>query len=159
MHWKSNHQIPGELRHGHSGLIWLLDEVDAHLRGLSDGPEHPEEIAEGLVHYVQRFCEEVIEHVEEEEEILFPLVRSKVSTAQRQELDRLMRQHRALLVSLHMLAGALPRDTTSCDQWREGTVERLHELSAATRTHLVQHSRDERRFMEGQIWEPHQARK
>lgn len=139
--------IRDELRHGHSGLIWLLDEVDAHLRGLIEDPECPEMILEELIGYAKRFCDEVAGHIDEEEDDLFPLVQSVLAGPDLDELDSLSREHGELLCDLARLSTALGKLVEEPDSRVPETFADMLELSNQTRAHLAAHSKHERAFL------------
>lgn len=140
-------KIREELRHGHSGLILLLDEVDAHLAGLIDADSACcQVIIDDLDVYAGRFCDELTDHINEEEGDLFPLVAKFIGKSAVTSLTRLRGQHDELLSNVAHFLGVL-QSVTDSECADADNVRLLQRLSAEMRSHLVEHSREEKTFL------------
>jgi iron-sulfur cluster repair protein YtfE (RIC family) len=139
--------IREQLGHGHSDLIRLLDEVDAHLRGLSAEPDAPDVILEEFVRYADRLHDEVVEHIAEEETELFPMIRTVAGAAQLDELSRLQSQHRQLLESLEAFTAALDELPSKPPAALCAGLRVLRRLASTLREDLRAHSQMERAFL------------
>lgn len=140
-------QIREQLYRGHSDLIRLLDEVDAHLQGLSAEPHAPEVIFEEFVRYASRLRDEITEHIAEEEGELFPMIRTVAGAAQLDGLSRLQSQHHLLLESLEGFMAALESLPPKPPDALCAGLGVLRRMASTLREDLREHSRDERAFL------------
>lgn len=136
------------MAHGHTRLIWLLDDIDAHLEGLSGGGGDQALILEELVSFTRAFHEELEGHIAEEEADIFPLAAAVASPDELAELDEINREHRALEASMKSFWAGL-------SQFCEENPVRRHEICCdqllehvrSIREHLIAHSAHERDFL------------
>lgn len=142
MQTKKSPEHTGELVHGHSRLLWLIDEVDAHLRGLWEpDDENVEPILEELLSYWDTLRAELGAHMDHEEHDVFQTV-DRVAPQFAAQVSVLRAQHANLDKELQVLDGAL-RDLAS-PAGRSLASGALRRAVERFREHFVAHSRDER---------------
>ncbi|MFP4596773.1 MAG: hemerythrin domain-containing protein [Persicimonas sp.] len=136
-----------QMSHGHTRLIWLLDDIQAHLEGLCEGTDEPELILEELVSYVRAFSEELDGHIEEEETDVFPRAEAVGGGDGRQELAELEAEHRSLQAQMKAFWTIL---SDACEISGEGNgtcFDDLLDRVGAIRKELAAHSSHERAFL------------
>lgn len=147
MHRESPETLHLDLVHGHSRIIWLLDEFEAHLRALHSEPTGAPYILEELEKYWDELRDHLREHIVEEEEELFPMVRLTATDFERRELVELQREHAELVRKLSGVEATVHRLFTAAEADRCPLVKSLAEQAGALREELVEHSRHERAFL------------
>lgn len=143
----NTHSLRDDLVHGHSRLVWLMDDIDAHLAGLAAEPLDRELLEEEFLTYSRAFAEELREHIDEEEGDLFPLVRSIAGGPEMDSLVELQRQHQQLLIDLGRWGVLIEELTGAPDERRAFVIGALCDHSRTIREHLVIHSKHERSFL------------
>ncbi len=136
-----------QMSHGHTRLIWLLDDIQAHLEGLCEGTDEPELILEELVSYVRAFSEELDGHIEEEEADIFPRAEAASGDHGRKELVELEGEHRHLQAQMKAFWEML---SDACEKPIDGNgtcFNDLLERVGAIREDLARHSSHERSFL------------
>lgn len=146
---RSQETTQPQMAHGHTRLIWLLDDIDAHLDGLSSADSEDQAlILEELVSFTRAFHEELDGHIAEEEADIFPLAEAVATAEERSELEDINQEHRKLesmmksfwqVLSQHCEETSARRHEPCCDQ--------LFEQVRSIREHLVAHSAHERNFL------------
>lgn len=143
----SERQDDSSLSHGHSRLIWLLDDIEAHVEALREGTEAPELLVEELVLYVRSFSAELHEHIEEEERDIFPRALSAAGEHARTEVAELDAEHRRLEAQIEAIWAKLSK---LCEGPLDGNgicFTDLFEQVRSIRAHLSAHSNHERAFL------------
>lgn len=131
--------------HGHSNLLLLLDEVEAHVDGLA-GCETPEFMLAELQPFWNEFTAELVEHLEEEETDVFPNLGPSQSA---RGLKRILEQHRDLQVRVDEINGFI--DTY---EHSEDNVKHFKWLIEDFRAAFRRHSSDEREFIALSVGRP-----
>ncbi len=132
-----------EMAHGHTRLIWLLDDIEAHLDGLADGADDHELILEELVSFARSFTDELGGHIQEEESEIFPQAEQVAGEDGRRELAEILEEHRQLQAELDELWALFGRAADGLDVHVSPLLARVRAL----REHLSAHSRHERLFL------------
>jgi hemerythrin-like domain-containing protein len=136
------------LSHGHTRLIWLLDDIEAHLQGLREGSDAPGLILDELVSYARSFMEELEGHIEEEETDLFPRAKSVAGDDELDELADLQGEHRHLEKQMRAFWAMLSKACEKGHRTRyETCFDDLFERVCSIREHLTAHSSHERAFL------------
>lgn len=136
-----------QMSHGHTRLIWLLDDIQAHIEGLREGTDEPELILEELVSYVRAFSEELDGHIEEEERDIFPRAEAVGGDDGREELAELEEEHRHLQADMKAFWTML---SDTCEKPVDGNgtcFTNLLDRVSAIREDLAAHSSHERAFL------------
>jgi iron-sulfur cluster repair protein YtfE (RIC family) len=136
-----------QLSHGHSRLIWLLDDIDAHLEGLCSENESPELILEELVSYVRAFGDELDGHIDEEETDIFPQAAAVATEPERRELAEIEEEHRRLEERLARFWSKLAQLCEAPPDRYETCCVDLVEQARELRVALTAHSSHERDFL------------
>ena len=131
--------IPADERerfvHGHSNLVRLLDEVEAHVEGLANCETPTFMIAE-MTPYWNAFKAELLEHVEEEETLVFPQLGGHSA------IQKLTEQHNDLKTRIDEITRVI--ETYTHD---DETFRRFQRLIENFRVAFKRHSADEREFI------------
>lgn len=146
--------IRADLIHGHSRLTWLMDELDAHLTGLAAEPTGAEYVLDEFRAYWAEFRDDLRDHIIEEEDELFPLVRLHATDSDLTELGELQVEHARLLIELEKFGLEMDALAESEGEERCPVIRRMQTGAKTMREHLVAHSRHERQFLrevEGRI--------
>ncbi len=139
--------LRADLAHGHSRIIWLMDELDAHLEGLASDPTGAEFIVEAFQAYWTQFSDDLREHIREEEQDLFPLVRLHATDSDLSGLQGLQDEHARLIGDLDAFDVIADSFFAAPKGQNVSLVAKLQNLMESIRVHLVEHSRNERRFL------------
>lgn len=136
-----------DLAHGHSRLTWLMDEIDAHLNGLVAEPSSAEYVLDEFRAYWAEFRENLRDHIIEEEDELFPLVRLHATDSDLTELGELQVEHARLLIELEKFGLEMDSLFASEGDERAPVTRRMQASAKILREHLASHSRHERQFL------------
>ena len=133
-----------QVAHGHTRLIWLLDDVEAHLQGLheTDGEDL---ILEELVSFARAFTEELDEHIDEEETEIFPAAEAVAADAEHAQLEELDAEHRRLQAQMKEFWALMARAREEeQDRRHVSCLDELFDKVRSIREHLTSHSVHER---------------
>lgn len=136
-----------EMAHGHTRLIWLLDDIEAHLEGLGEDSEERALILEELVSFARSFTDELDGHIAEEESTLFPAAEAVADDAERDELATIYAEHRDLEEHVQDFWALLSRACDGSDGRHGVCLDTLFEKVRSIREHLTAHSSHERAFL------------
>jgi hemerythrin-like domain-containing protein len=136
-----------KMAHGHTRLIWLLDDIEAHLDGIR-GSEDPALIIEELISYTREFNDELDEHIGEEETRIFPAAARVASQEELEELDEIHDEHRQIEAQLQEFWEVLSQGCEQKNGARHGVCcDKLIALVSKMRQTLAAHSAHERQFL------------
>lgn len=124
--------------HGHSRLLRLLDDVEAHVDGLV-ACEAPEFMLNELRPFWNDFTAELVEHVDEEETEVFPNLGPGQSD---RGLRRILTQHRELQARVDEID-----DFIDTYQHTEDNIKHFKWMIEDFRAAFRKHSADEREFI------------
>jgi hemerythrin-like domain-containing protein len=137
-----------QMSHGHTRLIWLLDDIEAHLQGLREGTDAPELILDELISYARAFTEELHGHIEEEETDIFPRAQAIAGAQELDELANLHDEHRHIETQMRAFWVMLSKACEEGHRTRyETCFDDLFERLLSIREHLTEHSSHERAFL------------
>jgi len=123
--------------HGHSNLVRLLDEVEAHVEGLASC-ETPNFMIAEMMPYWNAFKTELLEHVEEEETLVFPQLGGHSDRG----IQKLSAQHKDLETRIDEITQFI--ETYSHD---DENFRRFQWLIENFRVAFKRHSAEEREYI------------
>lgn len=135
------------MAHGHSRLIWLLDDIEAHLEGLCSVEEAHELILDELVSFTQSFAEELFEHIDEEEAEIFPSAEAIAAGDDHTHLGALDREHRMIEEDVRAFVDTLEQIAADESAWNDSCFRDLYGQVRSIRELLAAHSVHERSFL------------
>ena len=128
------------LAHSHSALVFRMDELEAHARGLAEATEDLAPLLEGLHDSFALFAEDLIEHIQHEEQDIFPDA-AAAGLLHGHQVELLSNEHMGLHRCLDRIGAQLKElDPTSPAHQRERLVRDI----AVLRNAFVRHAGDER---------------
>ena len=130
--------------HGHSSLVRLLDEVEAHIDGLQ-GCQTPDFMIEEMKPYWNAFKLELIEHIDEEETEMFPHLTGRND----RNLRTLQKQHADLKSRVDEITQFIQTYRHS-----EEHFKKFQWLIDDFRAAFKRHSADERAFIQRSVGAP-----
>lgn len=131
------------LAHSHSALVFRMDELEAHARGLAEANDDLGPLLEGLHENFAIFSDDLVEHIEHEERDIFPDAAS-AGLIHHDHAETLRNEHMGLHRCLERIRAHLGALTTEAST---GERERLVREIAALRNAFVRHASAERSFL------------
>jgi iron-sulfur cluster repair protein YtfE (RIC family) len=99
------HKLPSAATavHSHSDLTRQMEELESHALALRQAqltrevdPEHYDLVLEDLRTFTASFTEELIQHMVEEEQVIFPMYDHLLTPTAREILPEVLRQHKEI---------------------------------------------------------------
>jgi iron-sulfur cluster repair protein YtfE (RIC family) len=128
------------LAHSHSALVFRMDELESHARGLAEAQEDLAPLLEGLHESFVMFAEDLIEHIQHEEQDIFPEA-AAAGLLHSPHVELLRNEHMGLHRCLDRIGEQLKELTPTCARPQR---ERLVRDIAVLRNAFVRHAGDER---------------
>jgi iron-sulfur cluster repair protein YtfE (RIC family) len=131
---------PHMLAHSHSALVFRMDELEAYARGLAEATEDLAPLLEGLHDSFALFVEDLMAHIQHEEQDIFPEAAAS-GLVPAPQVELLRNEHMGLHRCLDRIGAQLKTlDPTSPVHQRERLVRDI----AVLRNAFVRHAGDER---------------